>query len=122
MSLRILVDMNLSPEWILLLEQAGVSAVHWSTIGDPRADDATIMSWAATHDYVVLTHDLDFGTALALTQARRPSVVQIRTQRVLPGHIAPMLLASIKQYERELTVGALLVVETARNRVRILPL
>ena len=69
MSLRIVVDMNLSVEWIPMLEQAGWVAVHWSSIGDPRADDATIMSWAATHDHVVFTHDLDFGTTLALTQA-----------------------------------------------------
>jgi len=44
MSLRIVVDMNLSLEWVPLLEQAGWSAVHWSSIGDPRADDATIIA------------------------------------------------------------------------------
>jgi predicted nuclease of predicted toxin-antitoxin system len=40
MSLRIVVDMNLSAEWIPLLEQAGWHTVHWSAVGDPRADDA----------------------------------------------------------------------------------
>jgi predicted nuclease of predicted toxin-antitoxin system len=58
MSIRIVVDMNLSVEWIPLLEQAGWSAVHWSAVGDPRADDTTIMAWAQTHGYVVFTHDL----------------------------------------------------------------
>lgn len=77
MSLRIVVDMNLSPEWAPLLEQAGWPAVHWSAVGDPRADDATIMAWALTHRHVVFTHDLDFGTALALTHAGGPSVIQI---------------------------------------------
>ena len=122
MSLRIVVDMNLSPEWIPVLEQAGLTAVHWSRIGDPRADDATIMSWAATHDHVVFTHDLDFGTALALTRSGKPSVIQIRAQHVLPEHIGPMLLTSLKRYEQELSAGALLVVEPTKSRVRILPL
>jgi predicted nuclease of predicted toxin-antitoxin system len=63
MSISILVDMNLSVEWISHLEQAGWRAVHWSSVGDPRAEDATIMTWAVAHGYAVLTHDLDFGAA-----------------------------------------------------------
>ena len=122
MSLRIVVDMNLSVEWIPLLEQAGWTAVHWSAVGDPRADDATIMAWASAHKHAVLTHDLDFGTALALSCAGEPSVIQVRAQRVLPEHIGPIVLAALKQYERELSAGALLVVDPAKNRVRVLPL
>jgi predicted nuclease of predicted toxin-antitoxin system len=122
MSLRVVVDMNLSVEWIPLLEQAGWPAVHWSTVGDPRADDATIMNWATTHQHVVFTHDLDFGTALALTHAGKPSVIQVRAQRILPEHMGPSVLAALKQYERELSAGALVVVEPAKNRVRVLPL
>ncbi len=122
MSLRIVVDMNLSREWIPLLEKAGWTAVHWSSVGDSRADDATIMAWASTHDYAVFTHDLDFGTALALTHAGKPSVIQVRSQRVLPEHIGSIALASLKQYERELVAGALVVVEPLKSRVRVLPL
>jgi predicted nuclease of predicted toxin-antitoxin system len=122
MSLRIVVDMNLSVEWIPLLEQAGWTAVHWAAIGDPRADDATIMAWASAHQHAVFTHDLDFGTALALTHAGKPSVIQVRSQCVLPERIGPVVLASVKQYERELSAGALVVVEPAKSRVRILPL
>ncbi len=122
MSLRIVVDMNLSVEWIPLLEQAGWTAVHWSFVGDPRADDVTIMTWASAHNHAVFTHDLDFGTALALTHVGKPSVIQVRSQRVLPEHIGPMVLAALKQYERELSAGALVVVEPAKSRVRLLPL
>lgn len=53
MSLRIVVDMNLSMEWIPVLEQAGCEAVHWSAVGDPRADDATIMAWASAQGHMV---------------------------------------------------------------------
>jgi len=122
MNVRIVIDMNLSVEWIPLLEQAGWSAIHWTTVGDPRADDATIMAWAASHNYTVFTHDLDFGSALALTHAGKPSVIQLRSQFVLPEHIGPMVLASLKQYEKELSSGALVVIDPAKSRVRVLPL
>ena len=122
MSLRIVVDMNLSPEWTPLLEQAGWPAVHWSAVGDPRADDATIMAWALTHRHVVFTHDLDFGTALALTHAGGPSVIQMRGQRVLPEHMGPLVLTALRQYESDLSAGALVVVEQSKSRVRVLPL
>jgi predicted nuclease of predicted toxin-antitoxin system len=122
MSMPIVVDMNLSVEWIPLLERAGWPAVHWSGVGDPRADDTTIMGWALERGHAVFTHDLDFGTALALTHAGGPSVIQVRGQRVLPEHMGPVVLAALRQYEAELSSGALVVVEQSKSRVRVLPL
>ena len=46
MSIQILIDMNLSPDWVDELAKDGFAAVHWSTIGDPRAMDREIMDWA----------------------------------------------------------------------------
>lgn len=122
MSLRILVDMNLSIEWITILEQAEWQAVHWSAISDPQAEDRTIISWAQTNGYVVFTHDLDFGTALALTHAGGLSVVQVRGQRVLPEHIGSLVLEALRRYEEELSMGALIILEQTKTRARILPL
>jgi predicted nuclease of predicted toxin-antitoxin system len=121
MSVPIVVDMNLSVEWIPLLEHAGWPALHWSAMGDPRADDATIMAWALAHGYAVFTHDMDFGTMLALTHAQGPSVIQVRGQRVLPEQVGAVVLAALKQYEAEMSAGALVVIEEARSRVRVLP-
>ncbi len=78
MSIRIVIDMNLSPDWVDKLARHGWSAVHWSTIGDPRALDQDIMNWDRSNKHVVFTHDLDFGTMLALTHAAGPSVLQVR--------------------------------------------
>lgn len=79
--------MNLSPDWVKTLKKDGFDAVHWSTIGDIRAEDTEIMEWARTNNHVVFTHDLDFGMLLALTQAESPSVIQVRTQDVSPSHL-----------------------------------
>ncbi len=122
MSVRLVIDMNLSVEWVAELGKHGWSAVHWSTVGNPRADDTVIMAWALTNGHVVFTHDLDFGTMLALTHASGPSVVQVRSQSVLPEDIGPVVIAALRQHDAALAAGALVVVEPKKSRVRVLPL
>lgn len=122
MSLSVVVDVNLSVERVPLLEQAGWPTVHWSQVGDPRADDSVIMDWARANGRALFTHDLDFTTILALTHATGPSVVQVRGQNVLPEHLGPAVVSAVRQYESDLERGALIVVDVARSRVRILPL
>lgn len=120
--MKLLVDMNLSPRWLGLLAGAGVEAVHWSTVGAKNATDAQIMAYASAHDFVVLTHDLDFGAILAATQGDKPSVVQIRSDNVSPDAIGPQLLTALRQMQAELQEGALLTVDPSRTRMRVLPL
>jgi len=122
MTIRLLIDMNLSPEWVNELMRHGYMAVHWSSVGDPRSLDAIIMSWARTNGCAVFTHDLDFGTLLALTHAAGPSVLQVRGQNVLPEHMGSLVVAALRQYEAALVAGALVVVEERNSRVRMLPL
>jgi predicted nuclease of predicted toxin-antitoxin system len=122
MSLEILVDMNLSPGWVPHFQQQGWAAVHWSQIGAYSADDATIMIWARQNQHIVFTHDLDFGACLALTGAGGPSVFQVRTLDVLPDRIGAVVVSVIQQHENELRLGALIVLDRARVRVRLLPL
>jgi predicted nuclease of predicted toxin-antitoxin system len=119
--MRLLIDMNLSPDWIEALDQAGWQAIHWSTVGDPRAPDEVIMDWARVNGYVVFTHDLDFGTLLATTRALGPSVIQLRTQDVLPQSIGKRFVIILKQYESVLEKGALLTIDEAKSRIHYLP-
>ena len=122
MSISILIDMNLSPDWVPLLQNAGWSTTHWSIVGDSRAKDRSIMHWAEANGHVVFTHDLDFGTLLALTHKTGPSVLQVRGEDVLPDHMGNLVIAAIRQHETELESGALVVVEERKNRVRVLPI
>lgn len=120
--MKVLIDMNLSPLWVPFLIDMGIEAIHWSTVDDPRATDRTIMQWALSNQYIVFTNDLDFGTLLAVTQAQLPSVVQVRTQDVLPESIGSLVLAALRQCESQLETGALMTISQARLRVRILPI
>lgn len=120
--MNILVDMNLSPIWVEVFTRHEINAVHWSTIGDPRASDSTLMEWARENDYIVFTHDLDFGALLALTQTISPSVIQVRTQDVTPVYLERTVISSLRQHEALLESGALIILDESRARVRILPL
>lgn len=79
------------------------------------------MAWANTNGYIVFTHDLDFGALLAATQASSPSVIQVRTQDVLPDQLESIIINVINQFQTSLETGALVTVDKTRSRVRILP-
>ena len=119
---KLLLDMNLSPEWAPALEKHGWQAVHWSDVGDPRASDRDIMDWAVAHQYVVFTHDLDFGIMLALSHEGAPSVLQVRAENILPEYLEGSVIAALNQHEADLSSGALVVVDEGRSRVRVLPI
>ena len=120
--MKIVVDMNLSPAWCATLATHGHEAIHWSSVGNPRDADSVLLQWALANHHIVFTHDLDFGTLLALTRARGPSVIQVRTQRVLPEDIGELVIQALNQCATELESGALVVIDMQRLRTRILPL
>jgi len=120
--MKLLIDMNLSPEWVPVLKERGWDAIHWSSIGDPGAPDREIMTWAKANGHIVFTHDLDFGAILAATKAESPSVFQIRTQDINPRHISDLVVSALSQFKDHLEVGALVSVDETKFRARILPL
>lgn len=120
--MKLIIDMNLSPDWVPVLRAAGHEASHWSTVGSPSASDRVITAWAVANDHIIFTNDLDFSAILAATQAETPSVLQIRTQDLLPSAIGPLVLNVLIQFESELMAGALVSVDASRARVKILPI
>lgn len=120
--MKVLVDMNLSPAWVPVLERQGFSAVHWSAVGDSRAPDRVILRWARDNGYLVFTNDLDFGAILAVGRATAPSVIQVRTHDVTPEHLTSLVIGALQQHEAVLEQGALITIDEARLRSRILPL
>lgn len=119
--MKLLVDMNLSPRWAAFLADAGHGADHWSAIGPTTAPDVDIMAYARDHAACILTHDLDFGTILALTNWDRPSVIQIRADDTSPEAIGLTVMRALAQSATDIEAGALLTVEPSKMRVRLLP-
>jgi predicted nuclease of predicted toxin-antitoxin system len=120
--MKFLIDMNLSPTWVGVLEKAGFEAVHWSAIGESNVTDHAIMTWARSNKYVLFTHDLDFGAILAATKTESPSVIQIRTQDISPQAIGDLVVSVIEQFREHVQRGALISIDEKKLRARILPL
>jgi predicted nuclease of predicted toxin-antitoxin system len=120
--MKIVIDMNLSPQWVAILLKAGHEVAHWSDIGSPRASDQEILAWAAENSCVVFTNDLDFGALLAASGATGPSVIQVRTQDISPDSLGRFLVPALHQFEETLKAGALISIDEASARARVLPL
>jgi predicted nuclease of predicted toxin-antitoxin system len=76
--MRFLLDENLSPRLADLLRSAGHDVDHVCDIGLTGADDRSVMATAASDDRVLVSADTDFGALLALSGARRPSLLLMR--------------------------------------------
>lgn len=120
--MKILIDMNMSHEWVAVFQRQSWDAIHWSSIGERTDSDKVIMQWALEHGYIVFTHDLDFSAILAATKAVAPSVIQLRVQNILPESLAGTVVSVIRLCHIQLAEGALVTIEHGKQRVRILPL
>lgn len=120
--MKILVDMNLSPRWVSALRAQGMESVHWRDVGIANAPDEEVLAWCIAHGYVLFTHDLDFGAVLAASQGCVPSVLQLRAQNPLPEAMLQHVTDAVRRAEKDLELGALVTIEPARHRVRLLPL
>lgn len=122
MSLKILVDMNLSPGWVPPLLAEGWKTVHWSSIGNADAPDEDLLAWSLDHSFAIFTLDHDFPRILAVFEYELPSVILLRTEESLPVMILHRVVDAIRTFEAELLAGALVVVDEKRSRCRPLPL
>ncbi|AEG01653.1 DUF5615 family PIN-like protein [Methylomonas methanica] len=113
--MKILWDMNLSPAWVPIPQQAGFEVLHWSTLGAADAPDVELFSWAREQGAIVFTHDMDFGTLLALTGAEAPSVFQIRTYDVTPAVLGNRAIELLRRFESQLNDGALVVADELKR-------
>ena len=120
--MKILLDMNLSPEWEGYFRKNNVEAIHWSKLGNSKASDSEIFNYARTNGFIIFTHDLDFSAMLAHSNSDGPSVIQIRNQNILPETSGKSILSVLESYKELLKQGVLIVIEEFHHRIRILPL
>jgi predicted nuclease of predicted toxin-antitoxin system len=119
---KIVVDMNLSPEWVQVFAASGWVAQHWSRIGKGNAEDEEIFRWASDNGHILFTQDLDFPQILFTSQKGKPSVVLLRIQDELDAAQRGRVCAAMKQAAANLQTGAILVIDERHIRLRILPI
>lgn len=104
------------------LRNQGHDAVHLREQGLQRLDDHDIVQKARTERRVILTHDLDFGRIMALSQRHLPSVVTFRLRDMRPGQVNRYLAEVLDHFSEQLESGALVSVSELAIRVRPLPI
>jgi hypothetical protein len=124
MSVNILVDMNLSPDWVPVLQRHGWSAVHWSLVHGARSEgDRPGDHGLGGRERIHRVHARPrLRDGVGADPRHRPQRAPGPGQNVLPDHLEPMLVAALRQHEGDLASGALVVVDEKKARVRILPI
>ncbi|PKL18126.1 MAG: hypothetical protein CVV49_07480 [Spirochaetae bacterium HGW-Spirochaetae-5] len=120
--MKVLIDMNLSPQWVKPLTESGFEVLHWFTTGNPGAPDSEIFEFARLNEYTIITHDMDFTQLLALTGAENPSVILIRSKNIMIKSFSEKLIQTLNENREVILDGAILVIDDDKMRIRILPL
>lgn len=120
--MRVLLDVNLSPECMYYLAEAHIHAVHWTAVGSPSATDLEILLYASSHGDLIFTQDADFGRLLAISAKEVPSVCYLRAGRVKPILLSDAVPAALRPMLEAGAGGLFSVVDARRIRVVSLPL
>ena len=120
--MRFLLDENIPPSLAVLLKKIGHEARHVVEIGYTSTPDFKISAFAAQSGEIILTHDTDFGTILALSGDNKPSVILFRLQATNNLTYINLLEKHLSAFEDNLLEGALVVIDEEKIRVRILPI
>ena len=120
--MKLLLDQGLPRSAAPLLSQAGIDTVHVGDLGHSCAEDGVILQLGRDSERIVVTLDADFHTLLALSDARSPSVIRIRIERLRGDALATLLQTVLAQCGDDLVKGAAVIVQEGRIRIRHLPI
>lgn len=120
--MKFLLDVGITPALGRLLEADGHSFRYLPDFYSNKTTDANILDIARQHGEVALTHDLDFGTLLAFSGQRLPSVILFRLHRISAEVFYQLIRAHWETIERPLQEGAFVVMEASSVRIRMLPI
>ena len=120
--MRLLLDNNLSTRLLPILRSAGHDVAHVRDLNLAAAPDSEVLHRARDEQRILVSADTDFGTLLARTGDKEPSIVLLRrAEGRRSAQIAGLLIANLPQLEVDLAAGAVVVIRDDNVRVRRLP-
>ena len=120
--LRLLANMNISPETVNALRKKGIDVVRVSQILPVTSSDAEILDLVRRENRSVVTQDLDFSALLALGGFDSPSLITIRMTASDPETITQKLLELLPAIQDMLAKGCAVSVDDHSFRIRWLPI
>ncbi len=120
--MRFLADMGISQVVVTWLRAQGHDATHLRDEGLHKLENGEIFTKAFRESRIILTWDLDFTEILALSGRNKISAVIFRLVNTRSAHVIERLARVLQESAQDLEDGAIISVEEARHRVRLLPL
>lgn len=120
--IEFVADMNISPISVDILRNKGWNVVRVSEVIDAKAKDLDILEFSRTHNKVLITHDIDFSSLIALGGYGKPSIINLRLQNAKPDFVAKRIIAVVSQMKDELVKGIIVSVDEISARYRNLPI
>ena len=121
-NLRLLANMNISPDTVNALHEKGLDIVRVSQILPVTSSDMEILDLARRENRVVVTQDLDFSALLALGGFDKPSLITIRMTVADPDAVTQKLIELLPEIQDMLAKGCAVSVDDHSFRVRWLPI
>ena len=122
-ALRVLLDQNIPREVKPWLESArpGWIVSHVADLGLDRKSDKEIFEWAQAERFVVITFDEDFADQRSFPVGRHFGVIRLRVWPTTVEEVEAALARLLASVTEDEVVGALVVIDRARIRVRRAP-
>ena len=121
LSLKLLADLHISPKTVVALRLSGYAIERVTDYLPAIATDCQIIALAERLQASILTQDLDFSALIARSGMSAPSVVSLRVRDASPRYVTALLLRLLPAIEKDLEQGAIISVDEAGIRVRLLP-
>jgi predicted nuclease of predicted toxin-antitoxin system len=119
---RLLANMNISPETVNVLHEKGLDVIRVSQILPATSSDAEILDLARRENRVLVTQDLDFSALLALGGFNSPSLITMRMTVSDPEAVTQRLLELLPEIQDMLAKGCAVSVNDYSFRIRWLPI
>lgn len=114
--MKLLYDQNLSPRLVERLAELFPESKHVIDVGLSEAEDSDLWSYAAEHDFTIVSKDSDF-VQLSLLRGAPPNVIRLHVGNCTTARVEAVLRSgsvAIKAFDSD-SESSLLLLPVARR-------
>lgn len=119
--MKVIADINVSPNVVAGLRSLGHDVQRVDAFLPATAADVEVAEVAARLGGAVLTRDLDFSAILAMSQAKAPSLINLRTSRTDAPSTVALVHLILSRHADDLAQGCIITADDGVIRVHRLP-